>query len=302
MIDRLEIKGSNGNNLLCQLKGQELWLANSFLNEYEWGYLNGLVNSTSAYSTAGVVLANTASQDLYIPLMGILTTAKLHLAGLRSEITIQAYFNSSSLTHLAGSLVNTDSAVLLLKGYAEPDGIKKERVALYNKMRYVIPIVQWRRESITLALAPSSTYSITLNAIKGISAGLFLTMRAAVITGANQATYLNQFNNIDVQMSDGSSMLGFYQRTVNEHRLEYAEQFANSFGSNSNFLFIPFCEDVVLDVHTGSNSGFQSFDGFCKFKFTTLSTLGAGSYIIDVYSLNHEHLGISDGEITVSST
>jgi hypothetical protein len=84
--------------------------------------------------------------------------------------------------------------------------------------------------------------------------------------------------------------------------LEYAEQFSNSFGLNSNFLFIPFTEDVVFDAHTGSNSGFNTFDGFCKLRWTTLSTLAGGSYIIDVYSLNHEHLGISDGQITVSST
>lgn len=299
LVDRIEIYSQNGNKLLTTMYGQELWLNNVFHDKFEFDYMSTALNTTTTYGNAAVI-ANGTSKVLEIPILQVFSTAHLSLAALRNELLVRVYFNDSSLTLVSGSLLTCDNITLLLKGYNEPSIFKQQRAELYNSKSFIIPVKLYQRNTQTLTLAASTGYTMVLSGISGLVSGLFITLRSATITAANQVTYLQQLDQIDIQESNGTSMIGSYKRSNLDFLDEYAESFKNVFGSNSGFYFISFSEDIVGDVKSGNTLGNHIMNGFQKLAFTTLSTLTPGSYVVDVRALCSEHLMIQNGVLSVS--
>lgn len=299
LVDKIELYSQNGNKLLTTMYGQELFLNNAFHNKYEFDYLSTGLNLTTSYGY-GAVIANATSKVLEIPILTIFKTANLSLSALRNELLVRVYFNDSSLTLVSGSLLTCDNISILLKGYGLPSAVKQQVVDLYNTKPYVIPVKLYQRHTQTLTLAASTGYSIVLSGISGIVSGIFITLRAAAITAANQLTYLQQLDQLDLTESNGTSMIGSYKRTNLDMLSEYADSFSNSMGSNSLFYFINFSSDIVNDVMTGNTNGFHVFNGFQKFTFNTLSTITPGSYVVDIRAICSEHLMIQQGVLNVS--
>lgn len=301
LIQRIDVFANNGANLLTTIYGQEIWLSLIAYNQQRFEQIVSLLGTDVSYVRTGTAVADTASRDFHIPLIPLFSQANLHLAALKGELQLKVYFNVTALTHLAGSLVNCDNVQLLLKGFKETPKTKEMRMNLYAG-KYIVPTVFFQRMSQTMALAASNTYSIVLTGIKGMSAGLFITVRAAAITGANQGTYLAEMDYYDIQNADGSSLLGFYKKRTAERLLDYVDISNNRFGNNSNFLLIPFSESPVQDFITGSNNGHEVFTGFEKFVWTTPGTTSSASYVIDIYSLTHESLNIVNNNIASTSS
>ena len=111
LINRVEIFANNGNKLIQTLYDQEMWLENSFHNPDLWAAWAPRIGSSTAYAVTGTAIGNGNTQVFHIPLFGVLAACKLHLAGLKGELLIRIHFNTTSINHLAGSLVNTDACV-----------------------------------------------------------------------------------------------------------------------------------------------------------------------------------------------
>jgi len=295
-IKTVEILGNNGSQKLALVYDQELWLSLFALTRNEFEQMASLFGTNSTYAVTGTAVADTASRDFYVPLLALLSQAKLVTRGIKGELLLRFTFNVTALTHLSGSLVNVDSVDLLLQGYNEPESITQNRLKVYAG-KHMIPMINWWKTTQTLSLAASTTYTIILTGLQGLTNGLFITIRSATITGANQGTYLAQFDRYDIQDASGQSMLGSYQKRVSERLIDYAPLIDNQFASNSNFLLIPFGNPYEA-FWSGNNSGFQVFTGYEKFQFTTVAGLASASYIIDFYSLNHSSLMINNGMIT----
>jgi hypothetical protein len=160
-----------------------------------------------------------------------------------------------------------------------------------------LPFLNFIRHTDTQTLAASTQYTSVLSSIKGVIAGMFFTVRAAAITGANQATYV-PIASLDIQLASGASLIGSYVRLHEDLKIESAEQFANVFNQNSDWYFVSFSTDPVGDYSGGHNSGYQVFDGTEKVVFNTNATIVGGSYQIDVWALSHEHLHIEKGVLS----
>ena len=296
LINKIDIFAANSAQLLTTIYAQEIWLSLALLSQQEFEQLTTLFGTNANYATTGTVLASGVSTSFYVPIYNILSTSNLYLSGLKGELIIKLYFNPTSLTHLAGSLVHTDSIQLLLKGYREPQKVKDQRMSLYSG-KYLIPVITNQRMNQVITLAASTSYSILLSGLKGLIGGIFFTMRNAVITGATQGTYYLEFDQLDVQNADGSSLLGFYKRPIAERGLDSCEMFNNRMTFNSNFVYIGFAENIVNDVITGSNSGMEVFNGFEKLVFTTSSAIAPAAYQIDIFALTHQALVINSNTI-----
>lgn len=295
-IERIEIYAGNGNQLLTTIYGQELWLTNAFLSRDEWEQSASLFGSTTAYSTAGIAIADGASTVLYCPLIHMLPSVMLHMAGLDSELIVRVVMQTSTYTILAGSNITCNSINLIMKGYSEPEDVKQKRLSVYrNSIPYIVPYVNFQRMNQTITLAASSTYSIVLSGFKGQVGAFFITLRAAAITAANQGTYL-ALSSLDVQNAAGESLTGHYRRTHSDVKLENSELLPNVFGNNKEFYLLSWSENPAHDYQSGSNSGYEYFTGFEKLSFTTTSGLAGGSYIVDIRALSYEHLTILNGK------
>jgi hypothetical protein len=298
-IERIEILGTSGN-VLAAITGQQMMLSNMFMfrNEFEQLYTY-LGFASTAYSTAGDVIANGASAIRYIPLLHVFAAAKLHLAGLRSQCSIKVITQGSTYCLISGSHPTVTDVQLILKGYGEPVETRTARYSIYNdsKLHLRKPYLGWLLNKEAQTLAVSTQYSSTLNNIKGTVAGLVFVLRSTTITAANQNTY-QPVTSFDLQLASGESLLGHYVRLHEDSKVEAAELFGNLFIANKDAYVISFSEDLAGDYITGHNHGYNVFTGTEKLIFTTNSTITPGSYWCECHALTHEHLLISKGLIS----
>jgi len=298
-VNYVQVFGQNGNDLLYQIQGSELWLDNMNFSYLEWTHLFPRLNSDSAYSTAGNVVANGATVNYYIPLLRLFNQANLCPSALSSELTIRIVFNPASINVVAGANPRVDDCYLLLRGHDEPEAITQKRMENYMTKSLTIPYLHPVRMSQTLTLAASSEYSIVLSALRGLCSSLTFTIRSSPITSANMGTYSSAVASFDIQNGSGESLTGHYRMQYDENKdIVYSEKFDNKFGDHSNFIMIPFAESPVHAFQTGSNHGFNTFTGFEKLSFTTSSALVPGAYQIDVYANMHTSATIEKGVLT----
>ena len=96
LLNYWQIYGGNGNNLLFQQYGYELWHEIVTYYTFEWNILKNLVGSNANYSTAGFTLAAGASSNIYIPLASLFMAARLFLQGLNDNLLIRFTFQPST--------------------------------------------------------------------------------------------------------------------------------------------------------------------------------------------------------------
>jgi hypothetical protein len=297
-VDRIEFYGTNGGNILFTLTGQELMLGNLFMSREEFEQLYSYLGfASTSYATTGDSVANGASKIYYIPLLHALPAAKLVLAGLNAEVSVRVVMQSSTYCFTSGSHPTVTDVSLILKGYNEPIKQKRARIAAYqNSLALKKPYLNWLWHRDTQPLTTSAQFTTILSTIKGVIAGLIFTLRSSTVTAANQNTY-QAITNFDVQLANGSSMLGHYIRLHEDNKVEAAELFANLFIANKDAYIVAFSENLAYDYATGCNSGYQVFSGTEKLVFQTNSSITPGSFYIDVYALSHEQLEIFRGAI-----
>ena len=299
-VNRIEFYSGNGSELLAVIFDQELYLSNMFFSRNEIEQLDSYLGLGANYATTGTVVADGETRSFYLPVTYLLQNTKIFLAGLKSELLIKFYFNSSTLNLIAGAAPIVNNATLLLKGFYEEPAQSQKRKELYmGNTPIIMPFMNFQRMNQPLTLAPSSTYSIVLSGIRGISAGIIFTIRPTAITAANQSNY-ELVESYDLQNASGESMIGYYRMNDADHKIEAAEMFDNLFASFKNFYVIPFSSHITWDYTSGANNGFSVFTGFEKLSFTTPSTLVGGAYTIDIRCLTHESIIVKQG--TLSST
>lgn len=101
--------------ILSFFNNMDLNLVGKNLNIMEGG-IKYLLGSNSAYSTAGVVIANGASTNLYIPLVSIFSSSRLFLGGLRDDPLIRFVFNPASINVISGNNSTVTNCSLSLCG------------------------------------------------------------------------------------------------------------------------------------------------------------------------------------------
>eukprot|EP01127_Copromyxa_protea_P002322 TRINITY_DN1220_c0_g1_i7.p1 TRINITY_DN1220_c0_g1~~TRINITY_DN1220_c0_g1_i7.p1 ORF type:complete len:211 (+),score=44.70 TRINITY_DN1220_c0_g1_i7:1060-1692(+) len=207
---------------------------------------------------------------------------------------------AASKIFLAGSHPTINDVYMTVKGYAETNNAAALRYAVFNdkNMHLRLPFPNFIDHKETMTLAASTTYTSTMKTVKGTIIGLFVSLRAASVTAANQATYV-PIASLDIQLA-GKSLLGGYIRTHDDLKLEMAELLNNSFALNKDCYFISFSSDPAGDYGSGNVSGYQAFTGEDQLVFTTTAALSAGAYVLDVAAVSAEHLLIDKGVVEAS--
>lgn len=305
LLQSWQLKAQNGNKIILQQFGPELWLENAYYDYVDWeGGIKNLVGSNSSYSAAGVVIANNASTVLYIPLITLFAAARLHLGSI-PEFVFSFQFNPASLNVITGSNPTVTNCSLLIRGCYLPEDIRREYDRIY-KSPCDFPFLGVARSSADLTLAASSKYSIVLSGINHMVSSLFITFRASPITNSNLSTFINGASSYDIVNQDGVSITGNYQRSGpstdlrNDSVLISSEYFDNLFlvsGNNANIIYISWNRSPKGTMITGSSKGYAPFTGFEKFEFTTPATLTPGAHRIEVWARTHDVLKLRNGEL-----
>jgi hypothetical protein len=110
-----------------------------------------------------------------------------------------------------------------------------------------------------------------------------------IITGrqlkSQQKRELNElWNNgrIPMSLSHSSSLIGYFPRNHTTQQIQWAQLMANNAYNDLGFNFISFGSDPQATFANGDNGGYAVITGQEQYQFTTLSTLVAGSYVVDI--------------------
>jgi hypothetical protein len=302
LIQQVEIYGNQGGDMLCLMRYEDLWTENIHYNSNDWALVAASQNSNANYSTAGNAIADTATATYFIPIKTLINAGGLHLAGLKSMITIRFTFQSSTYTVISGSIPTVTAATLLLEGVYEPKEIADMKSQMYMKSPLTVKFLDRQRNTTTLALAASSTYEVNLSSINGLCAYLWFGIRAAARTAANQLTFTatQSVSSFDIQDQNGQSIIGFYARQISpvdeNSCIVYAESgLDNTFPLFTGLVMVPFTENINHSFMYGAGHGFQLFSSYEKLRFTTSSIFTPGNFEIVVLAAMYNQVYIRNG-------
>jgi hypothetical protein len=150
----------------------------------------------------------------------------------------------------------------------------------------------------TLTMNPNSTYTMRLSGILGYANQFFFLLRSTSFTSNPNAQFAWQrvasFDSANV------SLVGYNPITKDDMILFYAHQYDNLFLIHTGAHVHSFSQVPILDLARGSINEGVNFDGFHSLRFTTKSTLPAGSYELTVVGPCSENLRINNAVVTAS--
>ena len=301
-FDKIEILSPNSNTL-ATIYDIDNWMAVCMLPRVDFDQLAVLMSTSTAYSTAGVSIANGATSELYLPLFTVISAARLHLPGLKGSLTFRFRTKASAINLISGTHPTFTKVVMLLSGFDEPQPKRNLRTAHYRNQitRFsstplYLPFLGWDHFTYPLTLAASVKSDIKLSGFQGMFAALFIIVRALPFTAANQGTFI-AMDSFSVQDETGAIFCGNHVKTHARSRIIIAAQLQNLSAQNSNFYMVPFSSSVVNDFVTGQIHGYQVFKGNEVLSITPTSALVGGSYQVDVMGLRGNALRIFRGEV-----
>lgn len=295
-IQRVDFLLQNGSTLIHSIQGHELYEQNAFLPRNEFENICASMYLTENYASAATSIADGTSTFLNIPLWSPWLACRLHPSGLDGNIMIRVYTQPIAQTTVSGGALTCNEVVLQLHSRDQPQSLQNEQNRFYadKTVPTVLSFLNIQRMPVSMPLAASTKYDITLTGIKGIASCMFFTIRPAVITASNCITY-TAIDTYDLLDASGNSLLGSTPKGLYEQIYEYATCFNNKFRKLINFNFIPFSQDPVADFTTGSNNGYQPMTGFERLTFTTPAGLSSASYSIDIVAYVQDEIKIING-------
>lgn len=302
-FENIEVLSTNSNTL-CNIRDIDNWQAICMLPRHDFDQIATLMGTTTAYATSGVVIANGASTELYLPLITLFNAVRLHLPGLNGAITFRFRSKPSAMNLISGTHPTFTKVVMLLGGFDEPQSKRNVRTAMYrndylarfSNTPLYLPFYNWEHFTYSMALAASVKSDIKLSGFQGMYAALFIIVRASPLTAANQGTFI-LLESFQVADESGAIFCGNHVKTHARSRIIAALQLQNVSAANVNYYMLPFSSAVVNDFTTGQVHGYQVLKGNEVLSITPNSALSAGTYSIDVIGLRGNALRVLRGEI-----
>lgn len=303
-FDKIEILAPNGNQLLT-IQDIDNWLALCMLPRNDFEQIAALTGTTTAYSTAGVSIANGASTELYLPLFTMFMACRLNLAGIKGHLTFRFRLKAAALNLISGTHPTFTNCCMLLSGFDEPQSSRNARTAAYMgrlaRLAGVplhLPFYGWDHFTASQALAPSTRVELKMNGFSGMFSAVFLLIRALPLTAANQGTFI-QLESTVLQDESQNIFCGNHNKSHARSRWITAAQMPNLSAQSVNYYMTPFSVAVPTDFAVGQVHGYQVFRGNESVVFTPTAGLSAGNYQIDVVGLRAQTLRIQNGDIEI---
>jgi hypothetical protein len=309
LLNYWQIFAGNGNNMLYQQYGYELWQEIvTYSNTLEWNTLQNLVGSNATYSTAGVTIAAGGTTSLYIPLASVFMASRIFLQGLNDNLLIRFTFQPSTLNLISGVTPSVNNMQLLLRGCYEPQAVRELKMKMYKQLPLDFPYLGSQRSQYTQSITANGNYKIQLQGINGLVSHMWIWAYLNPTTASSVGTFADIWSSFDITEQNGNSILGYYVRDTgdtinyrNDNQISWMEYSDNTYSLNKNVLLVSFTRDPAGDFRNGSSHGFQPFDGFNVLQFTAKSTAPPGSYNIVVTCRTSNTIKVRQGILSTNN-
>ena len=259
LLNYWQIYGGNGNNLLFQQYGYELWNEIvTYSNTLEWNIMQYLVGSNANYSTAGVTIAAGGSTSLYIPLASVFMSSRIFLQGLNDNMLIRFTFQPSTQNLISGVTPTVTNMQLLLRGCYEPQAVRDLKMKMYKQLPLDFPYLGMQRSQYTQSIAANGNYKIQLQGINGLVSHLWIWAYLNPTTASTVGSFADIWSTYDITEQNGNSILGYYVRDVadttnfrSDNQISWMEYADNQYSLNKNVLFVSVTRDPGGDFRNG---------------------------------------------------
>lgn len=314
-IQRIDVMAQNGNSILFSTYDQEIYLSYLWLDRNTYEAQSSAIGLDNNYQNLGTVVPNNNTITLNCPLYGFWKAVKIALVGIKSPIVLRVYFNQQSNIVLTGSVMTCQSLSLILRGKALKNMARKELEDTYspmNKIPLSLAHLSVDRMTVTQNLVAGQNTKIILTGLTGVCAFLVFTLRStADITSPSAQNLYFQVKNYDIYDSQGSSLIGYYQRDIQTSQIDFANNWGNraftaTWGTvpanNTGINIMSWASNPRASFATGVNSGYAIFTGQETLSFTCDSGLVGGQYQIDIRGYMHEFVTYKDNLLKTTRT
>ena len=283
-IDQLRLLTSNGNDLICQLTGKDLFNNLIMLTESEFANASAY-NNTSTTWGLGSGFGAGQTTDLYLPLLGLPWDGNERFPLMfSSDLILELRLKPSSEWIESGT--PADITFSQMKLYLDSmEYSPSVELALSSSIKngsYKFAYTDTLVYKNALTLAASSTYEFTLSSINGLVALLFIGVYSATSGAGNRLpTAMQSYQILD---SDGSNICGGSVIPTEYNKIEILDHFSHSSLPRhlDGIIIHSFCSDPDRTMIENVPSGAFPFDGFQRLSITTPAGLGGGTYTVEV--------------------
>lgn len=282
-IDQLRLLTANGNDLICQLTGKDLYNNLIMLTESEFANASAYNNVSTTWGNGSGFAAATTT-DLYMPLLGMPFDGNENFPLMfSSDMILELKMKPSADWVESGtaSSVTFSQMKLYLDSMEYSPSVEN---ALKNSIRsgsYKFAYTDTLIYRNALTLAASSTYEMTLSSINGLVAILFISVYSATTGSGNRTpTAMSSYALLD---SDGSNICGGSIVPATYNKIEIYDHFSHtSFPRYLDTIIHSFCANPDMTMINNVPSGCFPFDGFQRLQLTTPAGLAGGTYTVEV--------------------
>ena len=282
-IDQLRLLTSNGNDLICQLTGKDLFNNLIMLTESEFANASAY-NNTSTTWGLGSGFGATSTTDLYLPLLGMPWDGNERFPLMfSSDLILELRLKDSASFVEAGT--PADITFSQMKLYLDSmEYSPSVELSLSNSIKngtYKFAYTDSLVYKNAITMAGSNTYEFTLSSVNGLVALLFISVYSATTGAGNRVpTGMQSYAILD---SDGSNICGGSVIPTEYNKIEILDHFSHtSFGRNVDTIIHSFCSSPDRTMIENVPTGAFPFDGFQRLQLTTPAGLAGGTYTVEV--------------------
>ena len=303
-IDRIQIFGQNGSNMLLDFYGEELYQQFLFLDRYTYESQASAVGlSTTTYNSIGAIVADGTSVEMNIPIYQFFKAIHFATGCLTSPLLLRVKFRSTAMTHITGTAMTLSSIELVVRGknlksYAMEK--LKDRYSPHSRIPMSLSFLLIDRMPVNQNLVASQTFQITLNGLRGICSYLMFTIRLTsnLASPTAQLNYIRMLN-WDILDSSNSSLIGSHRRQLNTQQLDWSNNYGNEAWNQKQFHIMSWSANPRGAFSDGVDLGHALLTGNEKLSVTCPSTLASGAYTIDIYAYCHANLVSEKGVLKI---
>ena len=295
LIDHIEIYDSN-QNIMNTIYNDTFYLERIHWDVNKSKFENNVsyVNNTTYGPITGIAANTRFNLELYIP--SVIGDSQLKGNVIDGKILVRVYFSNLGITSGASTDLWCNQADLIqhaeqLAGHLESVEISKKKNSELH-YRVLNPV---RVASYVIANAVASQqYDVILTSATQMSAFLYFIVRPSPLSSSNILSFVT---GITFELYDASMTLVGITQIPENNKWVVAQKFGGDiFNVKDGIYVLPFSINIEK-AYNGSQNGFYSFTTRETLRLYMPSTLVAGNYLVEVYSMDYSELIANKGRL-----
>ena len=285
-IERIEIYGNNGSDLLQSLYGDQIFLNYGLYSDEQLSHIATVANMNTSFAGTTAIGTST-SITYYVPLPGnfFQQSEGFFLGALEGAITCRIY--SRNAVESGTGTLSTDSIKVLLECEQLPQNELVQLHDLHRQSPVMYPLLDCNPFSINQTFSASTQYSLQLSNVTGLVPFVVGGFRSSKSnTSGGYRTFANPGNTATLELIDsaGQNQNGGSTLTIAQLRyLEAPKYWRGKLATNLAVIPISFCKDPMAAVGFGVKQGGYYHDSKDTLRITLSSGFSSGSYTLDLY-------------------